>query len=104
LEQSSSKQDFPSSRYDFGSGSPGPVSWVIRASRTSKMALKSEIKTLGQLIDQAKAITQKESEVKVSQLRKTMGELNSKFPGTKILIFTESKDTLDSTVEPINPH
>ena len=69
--------------------------WETLSVAENRQELDSEIKTLGELIEQAKAIIQKESEVKVSQLRKTMGELNSKFPGTKILIFTESKDTLD---------
>jgi superfamily II DNA or RNA helicase len=69
--------------------------WETLSVAENRQELDSEIKTLGELIEQAKAIIQKESEVKVSQLRKTMGELNSKFPGTKILIFTESKDTLE---------
>ena len=69
--------------------------WETLSVAENRQELDSEINTLGELIEQAKRIIQKESEVKVSQLRKTMDDLNSKFPGTKILIFTESKDTLD---------
>ena len=69
--------------------------WETLSVAENRQELDYEINTLGELIEQAKRIIQKESEVKVSQLRKTMDDLNSKFPGTKILIFTESKDTLD---------
>ena len=69
--------------------------WETLSVAENKQELDSEINTLGKLIEQAKAIIQKESEVKLNTLKKTMEDLNSKFPGTKILIFTESKDTLD---------
>jgi len=46
-------------------------------------------------IQQARSIIEKESEVKVNQLRETMGRLSKEFPNKKILIFTESEDTLD---------
>jgi len=69
--------------------------WETLSVAENRLELDSEIKTLGELIEQAKTIIQKESEVKVNELRNTMEDLNSKFPGTKILIFTESKDTLD---------
>jgi superfamily II DNA or RNA helicase len=69
--------------------------WETLSVAENKKELNAEIQTLGELINQAKAIIQKENEVKLIQLKKTMEELNSKYPGTKILIFTESKDTLD---------
>jgi superfamily II DNA or RNA helicase len=69
--------------------------WETLSVAENRQELDSEIKTLGELIEQAKAIIQKESEVKISHLKETMDDLNSKYPGTKILIFTESKDTLD---------
>jgi superfamily II DNA or RNA helicase len=69
--------------------------WETLSVAENRQELDSEINTLGELIEQARAIIQSESEVKVSQLRKTMEDLNSRFAGTKILIFTESKDTLD---------
>jgi len=69
--------------------------WETLSVAENKQELDSEINTLEKLIEQAKAIIQKESEVKLSTLKKTMEDLNSKFPSTKILIFTESKDTLD---------
>jgi SNF2 family DNA or RNA helicase len=69
--------------------------WETLSLAGNRQELGSEIDTLDGLIEQAKAIIQREIEVKVSQLRQTMEGLNLKFPGTKILIFTESKDTLD---------
>ena len=69
--------------------------WETLSVAENKQELDFEISTLGELIEQAKAIINKESEVKLSKLKKTMEDLNLKYPGTKILIFTESKDTLD---------
>ncbi|MGC8618838.1 MAG: SNF2-related protein, partial [Thermoplasmata archaeon] len=69
--------------------------WETLSVAENRDELDSEIRTLSELIKQAKDIIQKESEVKISQLKKTMDELNVKYPGTKILIFTESKDTLE---------
>ena len=69
--------------------------WETLSVAENKDELDLEIKTLNKLIEQAKIIIQKESEVKISQLKKTMEDLNARYPGTKILIFTESKDTLE---------
>ncbi|MGC8773603.1 MAG: SNF2-related protein, partial [Conexivisphaera sp.] len=69
--------------------------WETLSVAENRQELESEIETLGRLIDRARSIIRKESEVKLKQLKKTMEKLNSEHPGTKILIFTESKDTLD---------
>ncbi|MDP8012696.1 MAG: helicase-related protein, partial [Nanoarchaeota archaeon] len=69
--------------------------WETLSLAENRKELEEEINRLGELIEQAKQVIQKETEVKITQLKKTMDDLNSKFPGTKILIFTESKDTLD---------
>lgn len=69
--------------------------WETLSVAENRQELESEISTLGELIQQARSIIQHESEVKVSELRKTMDNLGKKYPQTKILIFTESKDTLD---------
>ncbi len=60
--------------------------------------LKKEIKVISSLIENAKTIIQKEEEVKLKELKqaiiegfKTAKKMNGK---SKILIFTESKDTL----------
>jgi len=69
--------------------------WETLSVAENRQELEAEIETLGDLIQQAKAIIQKETEVKVLQLKETMGRLSKEFPNKKILIFTESKDTLD---------
>ncbi len=69
--------------------------WETLSAAENRQELGAEINTLGELIDQAKSIIQHESEVKVNELKNTMDELNKKSPKTKILIFTEAKDTLD---------
>lgn len=69
--------------------------WETLSLAENRQEFESEISTLGELIQQAKTIIQQESEVKVNELRATIDELNRKSPKTKVLIFTESKDTLD---------
>lgn len=69
--------------------------WETLSVAENRQELNSEITTLEELVNQAKNIIQNESEVKINELRKTMDDLNRKSPKTKILIFTEAKDTLD---------
>lgn len=69
--------------------------WETLSVAENRFELEEEIKTVEKLIEQAKLIIQKESERKLTELKKTMEDLNTKYPNTKILIFTESKDTLD---------
>src|SRR5208337_260360 len=69
--------------------------WETLSVAENRQELDAEIQTLGNLIQQARNIIQKESEVKVNQLKQTMERLSKEFPNKKILIFTEAKDTLD---------
>jgi len=69
--------------------------WETLSVAENRQELEAEIDTLSDLIQQAKNVIQKESEVKVNQLKQTMERLSKEFPNKKILIFTESKDTLD---------
>lgn len=69
--------------------------WETLSVAENRQELESEIRTLDELIEQAKSVIQSESEVKMKELKSTMDELNRKSPNTKILIFTEAKDTLD---------
>lgn len=69
--------------------------WETLSVAENRQELEAEIRTIGGLIDKARSIIQKESEVKVIQLKHTMEELKQKFPQKKILIFTEAKDTLE---------
>ncbi|MCD6450224.1 MAG: DUF3883 domain-containing protein, partial [Thermotogaceae bacterium] len=67
--------------------------------------LKQEIKILEMLIEKAEEIIKNESEVKLSELRKAIEKgfekINEMNGYPKILIFTESKDTLEYLVEKI---
>lgn len=69
--------------------------WETLSVAENRYELDEEIRTIGGLIAQARSIIQNESEVKINELKKTMKELSHDFANTKILIFTESKDTLD---------
>jgi SNF2 family DNA or RNA helicase len=63
--------------------------------------LKEEIDKLGELIQLAKEIEKKEIETKLSELKRVMEIEKLKEKKEKLLVFTESKDTLDYLVEKI---
>ncbi|MDI6720566.1 MAG: helicase-related protein [Methanomicrobiales archaeon] len=66
--------------------------------------LQKEIETIKRLIEQANSIVQLEEEVKLRELRAALSELSARFPeraDRKVLVFTESRDTLDHLVEKI---
>jgi superfamily II DNA or RNA helicase len=56
--------------------------------------LKEEIEKLVELVALAKEVEKKEIETKLSELRKVMDDEKLHQTGTKLLIFTEAKDTL----------
>lgn len=69
--------------------------WETLSVAENREELEAEIRTISGLINQAKDVIKQEIEVKLQQLKDTMTDLSKKFPNQKILIFTESKDTLD---------
>lgn len=69
--------------------------WETLSTAENQEELRSEIETLKDLIRKAKTIVDSESEVKLRHLKNSLADLNQKHPGSKILIFTESRDTLD---------
>ncbi len=69
--------------------------WETLSVAENRNELQKEVNILGDLIDQAKAVIESENEVKLQQLKKTMQNLQVNHPGEKILIFTESRDTLE---------
>lgn len=74
--------------------------WETLSVAENKKELQREIEIIENLIIQANKIIQNENEVKLNQLKEMMNELQNKSENnvqnnTKILIFTESKDTLD---------
>lgn len=76
--------------------------WETLSVAENQDELRSEIETLKDLIRKAKAIVDSESEVKLRHLKNSLADLNQKHPGSKILIFTESRDTLDHLERHIN--
>lgn len=69
--------------------------WETLSVAENREELQAEIATVNDLIRQAKAILESGSEIKLRHLKDSVEKLNSQFAGSKILIFTESRDTLD---------
>lgn len=71
--------------------------WETLSVAENKEELEKEIAVLKALIEKAKAIIKSEEEVKLKELRGSLKELERKYPDPKdkkIIIFTESRDTL----------
>lgn len=65
----------------------------------SPSAIKAEIETINKLISLARKVIESQAETKIQDLKQTLAKINSEFPGEKILLFTEFKDTLDYLTE-----
>lgn len=68
--------------------------WEALSVAENREELGREIETLETLAGMARTIIDDESEIKLRELRKTLDDLETRFPSQKILIFTESRDTL----------
>ena len=68
--------------------------WETLSVAENRVELQREIETLETLADMAQEIIESETEIKVRELRNTLDKLEADFSGEKILIFTESRDTL----------
>lgn len=69
--------------------------WEVLSVARSRDELEAEIKTLEDIMSQADRIMRRGAETKLAQLRETMETLDRNDPDEKVLVFTESKDTLD---------
>jgi len=69
--------------------------WELLSVAENREELGKEIATLKGLIAMAEEIIRGEGELKLRQLRDTLEKLGKKHPGEKMLIFTESRDTLE---------
>jgi SNF2 family DNA or RNA helicase len=67
--------------------------WEGLSAAETREELEKEIKIIDELIEMADSIIKSESEVKLAELKKLME--SDKLRDQKILIFTESRDTLD---------
>ncbi|MGB9799715.1 MAG: helicase-related protein [Thermanaerothrix sp.] len=69
--------------------------WETLSGAENRAELEAELQTLEQLLQQARAIIEQENEVKLRHFRQALHTLQEQDPGAKILIFTESRDTLE---------
>ena len=69
--------------------------WETLSIAENKEELQKEIQTLEELINDTKKVIDQEVEIKLQTLKETMKLMEEKSINKKILIFTESKDTLD---------
>lgn len=79
--------------------------WEVLSVAETRDELLKEIETLDKLIKKANYIIENENEIKLSKLKESLTELSKKVKEKgkrKILIFTESKDTLDWLKKNIN--
>ncbi len=74
-------------------------SWETLSVAENKEELEKEIRTIDRLIKMADEIIKKESEIKLKELKKLM--TSKELKDQKILIFTESRDTLEYLVDKI---
>ena len=75
--------------------------WEVVSVAKSRDELRAEINTLDGLIEKTEEVMRNDAETKINQLKSTMEALNRNHPREKMLVFTESKDTLDYLVERI---
>ena len=72
--------------------------WETLSVAENREELEKEITIIETLIEQAKAIIQNEEEIKLTEFKKSLRELSEKYEDPqdkKILVFTESRDTLE---------
>ena len=72
--------------------------WELLSMAQSVEDLQTEIDTIDGLIAKTEKILKSGSEAKLKQLKDTIDGLNRRDPGEKILVFTESRDTLNHLV------
>ncbi|HEY66358.1 MAG TPA: DUF3883 domain-containing protein [Caldilineae bacterium] len=69
--------------------------WETLSVAENRQELEREIQILDRLMRQAEEIIHSGEEVKLRHFRQALEDLERQFPGEKILIFTESRDTLE---------
>lgn len=72
--------------------------WETLSMAENREELEKEITTIDKLIGQARGIIQSETELKLQELKEALENLRQKYPAAKdkkIIIFTESRDSLE---------
>lgn len=106
LQSAAGNQKFSESAFDFESVEEMSEEdrwreeeiWETLSVAENRAELEKEIKIIAALIDQAKAIIHNEEEIKLTEFKQSLQELSGKYEDPKdkkILVFTESRDTLD---------
>lgn len=106
LQGAAEKQKFSDTTFDFESVDEMSEEerwreeeiWETLSVAENREELEKEITTIKKLIEQAKLIIQKEEELKLKEFKVALRELSEKYEDPKdkkILVFTESRDTLD---------
>ena len=68
--------------------------WEVLSTAQSREDLQEEIGTINKIISKTEKVLKKGSETKLTHLKDTMQEIDRSQPGEKMLVFTESKDTM----------
>ncbi|MCS7061890.1 MAG: helicase-related protein [Anaerolineae bacterium] len=69
--------------------------WETLSVAGNRAELDAELSTLDQLLRQARIVAEQKSEPKLRRLEEALRQAQQAEPGVKVLIFTESRDTLD---------
>ncbi len=69
--------------------------WETLSVAENRAELEAEIQTLDSLLAQAKDIIERGEEAKLQHFKQALETMQAREPGEKVLIFTESRDTLD---------
>lgn len=69
--------------------------WELISAARNREELKEEVRAIDSLIRRASKVVAKGAETKFCQLRSTLKALDRNEPNEKVLVFTESKDTMD---------
>lgn len=72
--------------------------WELLSAAQNAAQLREEIATIDGLVASAEKVLKKGTETKLAQLKETLLELDKSQPGEKVLVFTESKDTMNYLV------
>ena len=72
--------------------------WELLSTAQNTAQLGEEIAILDGLVTSTEKVLEKGTETKLAQLKETLLELDKSQPGEKVLVFTESKDTMNYLV------
>lgn len=69
--------------------------WEVLSVAENRRELEREVAVLDRLIADARAIVERGEEYKLRELREALANLQREHPGEKVIVFTESRDTME---------